>query len=161
MDQTVLLWILVSVLFLVGLAGLALPIIPGAVLIFGGALLGAWIDNFERVGVGTLTVIGIMGALTFVCDAAGTAFGAKRYGASRRAIAGAGIGSIVGIFFGLPGILLGPFVGAVIGELANRPDPIDATRAGIGATIGLVLAVAAKLTLGFAMIGVFLLARFF
>ena len=72
-----LLWILVGVLFVVGLAGLALPIIPGAVLIFGGALLGAWIDNFERVGVGTLTVIGVMGALTFVCDAAGTAFGAK------------------------------------------------------------------------------------
>ena len=65
--------------------------------------------------------------------------------------------AVVGIFFGLPGILLGPFVGAMIEELSSRPDPIGARRAGNGATIGLVLAVAAKLTLGFDMIGVFLL----
>jgi uncharacterized protein YqgC (DUF456 family) len=161
MDTTVLLWILAIALVAVGLAGLVLPLLPGAPLLFGGLFLAAWIEDFTRVGAGTLVVLGVMAALTFVCDAAGTAFGAKRYGASGRAIAGAAIGGVVGIFFGLVGILVGPFVGAVIGELWSRPNILAATRAGIGASLGLVLATAAKLTLGVAMIGVYLLARFF
>ena len=69
-------------------------------------------------------------------------FGAKRFGASKRAIVGALIGTIVGLFLGLPGVLFGPFIGAVIGELSARRNLEDAARAGFGATIGLVLGVA-------------------
>lgn len=161
MDYTILLWILAILLVAAGLAGLVLPLLPGAVLLFGGLLLAAWIEDFAYVGPGTLVALGIMAALTFVCDAAATAFGAKRYGASRRAMIGAAIGSVIGIFLGLPGILLGPFIGAVVGELSTRPDVLRATRAGVGAAIGLAIAVAAKLALGFAMIGTFLVVRFF
>jgi len=78
-----------------------------------------------------------------------------------RAIAGAAIGAVVGIFLGLIGILIGPFIGAMIGELSARRDIGQATRAGSGAAIGLALAVAGKLALGFAMIGVYLVVRFF
>lgn len=158
---TVILWILVVILVGAGLAGLLLPLVPGAPLLFGGLLLAAWIEDFQYVGPGTLVALGVMAALTWVCDAAGTAFGAKRYGASKRAVVGAAIGSVVGLFFGLPGILLGPFIGAVIGELSTRPNIFAATRSGIGAAIGLAIAVAAKLALGFAMIGVYLVVRFF
>ncbi len=161
METTILLWILAVLLVAAGLAGLVLPLLPGAIFLFGGLLLAAWIENFAHVGVGTLTALGIMAALTFVCDAAGSAFGAKRYGASRRAVAGAAVGGAIGFFFGIVGILLGPFIGAVIGELSTRPNVFAATRAGIGASLGLALAVAAKLALGFAMIGVFLIVRFF
>ena len=158
--ETVLLWILVVILVAGGLAGLVLPGMPGAPLMFGGFLLAAWMENFEYVGVWTLVALGVMGALTYVCDVVGTAFGAKRFGASRQAIIGAAIGTVIGIFFGLFGILLGPFIGAVIGELTVRHDFGAATRAGWGATIGLALAAAAKLALGFAMIGVFVIVRF-
>ena len=161
MDNTVLLWLLAIALVAIGLAGLVLPLLPGAPLLFGGLWLAAWIEDYTRVGARTLIALGIMAALTFVCDAAGSAFGAKRYGASRWAIAGAVIGGVAGIFFGVVGILIGPFIGAVIGELWNRPNIAAATWAGIGASLGLVLATAAKLTLGVAMIGVYLLARFF
>ncbi len=160
MDNPTLLWTLVAILFTGGLAGLVLPVIPGAVLIFAGALLGAWIDNFAHVGAGTLTAIGIMAALTFAADIAGTAFGAKRFGASPRAIAGAAIGAVIGIVFGVFGILIGPFVGVVVGELSQQRDLMRATRAGFGASLGLALAAAAKLALGVAMIGVFLIVRF-
>lgn len=160
MENTLLLWLAAGLLIAAGLVGLVLPLLPGAVLLFAGLWLGAWIDNYAYVGPGTLTALGIMAALTFVCDAAGTAFGAKRYGASRSAVIGAALGSIAGLFFALPGILLGPFIGAVVGELFARPDVRGAARAGFGATIGLVLAVAAKLALGFAMIGIFVLMRF-
>ncbi len=161
MNADILLWILVVLLVAAGLAGLVLPLLPGPALLFGGLLLAAWIEDFVHVGAGTLIALGIMALLIFAADAAGTAFGARRYGASRRAIVGAAIGTVAGLLLGLIGILLGPFVGAVIGELSARPDLRSATRAGWGATLGLALADGAKLALGFAMVGVFLVVRFF
>jgi len=73
---------------------------------------------------------------------------------------GAAIGTVVGVFFGLPGLLLGPFVGAAAGELSARRDMAAAGKAGIGATLGLVIGAAAKLALAFSMIAAFVAARF-
>jgi uncharacterized protein YqgC (DUF456 family) len=69
-------------------------------------------------------------------------------------------GALLGLFFGLPGVLLGPFVGAVAGELLARRGAGVAGRAGVGAALGLAFGAAAKLALAFTMLGVFLLARF-
>ena len=161
MELTPLLWILAVALMIIGLAGLVLPVMPGAPVLFAGLLLGAWADNFTYVGWGTLIILGVLALLTYVADFAATAFGAKRFGASKRAIVGAALGGIVGIFFGLPGVLAGPFVGAVVGELSARRSLDAATRTGIGATIGLALGAAAKLALAFSMLGIFAVARFF
>lgn len=161
MDADVLLWVLAVLIALAGFAGLVLPVLPGPALLFGGLLLAAWIEDFVHVGAGTLIALGIMALLIFAVDAAGTAYGARRYGASPRAIAGAAIGAVAGVVFGLFGVLVGPFVGAAIGELSARPGLRAAARAGWGATVGLALAAAAKLALGFAMIGTFLVVRFF
>lgn len=159
-NADILLWVLAVLLVVAGLAGLVLPLLPGPALLFGGLFLAAWIDDFAYVGTGTLVALGVMAALTFALDAVGTAFGARRYGASPRAVTGAAIGAVIGIFFGLFGILLGPFIGAVIGELSVRPGVRAATRAGWGATVGLAIAAAAKLALGFAMVGLFVVVRF-
>jgi uncharacterized protein YqgC (DUF456 family) len=156
----ILLWAVVVVLAAAGLAGLVFPLLPGPILLFAGLLLGAWIDDFAYVGTGTLVVLGIFTVLAYLCEILGTAFGAKRFGASRRAVAGAAIGGVVGLFFGLPGVLLGPFLGAVIGELSTRRDLGVAIRAGWGASVGIALAAAGKLALGFTMIWVFLVVRF-
>ena len=115
----VLLWLLAAVLVLAGLLGLILPALPGAPLLFAGLLVAAWVEDFSYVGGGTLAVLGALALLTYAVDFAASALGAKRFGASNRAIVGAAIGALVGIFFGLPGILLGPFVGAVLGELSE------------------------------------------
>jgi uncharacterized protein YqgC (DUF456 family) len=155
MVWSVLAWILAVLLVLAGIAGTVLPALPGAALVFAGLLLAAWIDGFATVGGGTLAWIGVLGALTYAVDFAATAFGAKRVGASRRAMLGAALGGIVGIFFGLPGLLLGPFVGAVLGEYSAHRDLHQAGRAGFGAWVGLLFGVAAKLALIFAMLGVF------
>lgn len=154
-----LLWTLAVVLMVAGLAGLVLPALPGAPLLFGGVLLGAWAEDFAYIGTGTLIAAGVLAALTFVVDFVAGAFGARRYGASGRAVLGATIGAIVGIFFGLVGILIGPFVGAVVGELSVQRDLAAASRAGVGATIGLALGTAAKLALGFAVLGLTAAAR--
>lgn len=160
MNADILLWILAALLVAAGFAGLVFPLLPGPILLFAGLLLGAWIDDFNYVGAGTLAVLGVMTAGAYLCEVLGTAVGARRYGASRRAIVGATIGGLAGLLFGIVGVLLGPFIGALIGELSSRRDLPAAARAGWGATIGIVLAAAGKLALGFAMLGVFLVVRF-
>jgi uncharacterized protein len=160
MTLTVLLWILAVALVFAGLAGMLLPALPGAPLLFAGLLMAAWAEDFTYVGTKTLIVLGIMAALSYALDFAATALGARRFGASSRAITGAALGTVVGLFFGLPGLVLGPFLGAVAGELTARRDLQAAAGAGIGAFLGLLLATAGKLALGFAMLGLFLLVRF-
>jgi uncharacterized protein YqgC (DUF456 family) len=156
---TIGLWTLAGVLTAAGLAGLVLPVLPSAPLLFIGILVAAWIDNFMYIGWGALTVILVLMALAVAVDFVASAFGARRYGASGRAVLGATIGAIVGVFFGIPGVLLGPFVGAVIGELTVRRDLAAAGRAGVGATLGLALGTAAKLALGMAMVGIAVIMR--
>lgn len=160
MAETVLLWVLVAVLLSVGLAGLVLPALPGPPLLFGGLLLAAWIEDFAYVGTGTLIALGVMAVLMYLVDLAATAFGAKRFGASRRAAIGAAIGALLGLFMGLIGVVVGPFIGAMVGELSGNAGLRAAGRAGVGATIGLAIGAAAKLALGVAMLGVFLVMRF-
>jgi uncharacterized protein YqgC (DUF456 family) len=161
METLLVWWILASVLVIVGLIGLVLPGLPGAPLIFAGLLLAAWAEGFAYVGLGTILVIAVIALLTFAVDLWATMFGAKKFGASKRAVIGALLGLMVGIFLGFPGVIFGPFIGAVIGELSARRNLQQATRSGIGATVGFVLGAALKLALAFAMIGVYLVARLF
>jgi uncharacterized protein YqgC (DUF456 family) len=148
-------WILAIALIVVGVIGTFLPVLPGAALVFGGMLLGAWIDGFQRVGWVTLVILGVLTVLVFVVDFVAGVLGAKRVGASRLAIVGAAIGTVVGIFFGLVGILIGPFVGAFVGEVIARGRVEPAARVGIGTWIGLVAGALAKFALVLAMVGIF------
>lgn len=150
---TIVLWIAAGVLIVIGAVGLVLPVLPGAPLIFIGALLAAWAEDFQYLGTWSLVLLGGLAALAVAVDFIASAFGAKRFGASGRAVAGATIGALVGIFFGPVGVLIGPFVGAVAGELTVRRSLAAAGRAGIGAALGLALGTAAKLAIAFAMIG--------
>ena len=144
------LWALALLLVLAGIAGAVLPAIPGAPLVFGGLLLAAWIDGFTKVGWFPLVVIGLLATATVAVDFAATALGAKRVGASPLAL--------VGLFFGFVGVLVGPFLGAVLGEYVARRDLRQAGRAGLGTWLGIVLGSAAKVALMVAMVGVFAVA---
>ena len=153
-----LLKILAAVLVLIGLAGTLLPILPGVPLIFVGLLVAAWADNFQHVGAVTLTILGVLTAIAIAADFLASALGAKKLGASPKAVGGATLGAIVGMFFGLPGLVLGPFVGAVVGELSAKRELLQAGKSGLGTWLGLLLASVAKLTLSFLMLGVFITA---
>jgi uncharacterized protein YqgC (DUF456 family) len=161
METQQLYWFLALVLVVLGLAGIVLPALPGAPLIFAGLFLAAWAEDFVYVGVWTLVVLGVLAAISYAADLWAAMFGVKRFGASQRAVIGAAIGSVVGLFLGFPGLVFGPFIGAVAGELSARRGLHAATRAGMGATIGLVLGAALKIALAFAMIGIFIFARLF
>lgn len=161
-----LLYVLAAVLVLVGLAGIVLPALPGLPLVFAGMLLAAWADGFQRIGVVTLVVLGALTLLSLGVDFWATAVGAKRVGASRLAVAGALLGTLAGFWFGPIGLFVGPFAGAALGELVTlrRLDGNGlgrATRVGIGTWVGIVLGVALKLMLAFAMLGLFAWAWFY
>ena len=150
---------LAALLVLIGLAGIVLPALPGVILIFAGLALAAWAEGFQYVGAGTLVTLGVLSLLAWSLDWLAGSLGARRFGASRHAIVGAMLGALVGLFFGLPGILLGPFLGAVIGELVARRGLEQAGRAGLGAWLGLLLGVAAKLAISISMIALFCFVR--
>jgi len=160
LEPSTLLWMLAAILVLAGFAGLVLPALPGPPLIFLGLVAAAWAEDFQYVGFWLLAVLAVLTLVAYFVDFAATAFGARRFGATPRAAVGAAIGTLVGLFFGLPGIILGPFAGAVIGELSTRRPVHEAGRAGIGATIGIALGAAIKIALAFVMLGLFILARF-
>ncbi|HHQ14835.1 MAG TPA: DUF456 domain-containing protein [Chromatiales bacterium] len=157
--EVALLLVLGVMLCLAGLAGLLFPVIPGAPLVFLGLLCLAWAEDFQYVGTGTLIVLGVLAAMTYVVDAAAGIIGARRFGASARAMFGAGLGAFIGLFFGLPGVVIGPFLGAFAGELTLLADLRAAGRAGLGATLGLIIGVALKIAIAFSMLGTFAFMR--
>lgn len=159
-NQALILWILTAILTVSGLSGLLLPVVPGAPILFLGLLFGAWADDFQYIGIWWLLVLALMAILTYVVEFAASVLGAKKYGGSRRAMAGAALGGIVGLFFGIPGIVLGPFAGAVAGELSLQRSLDEASRAGFGTVVGLAVGLAGKFAVGVAMIGLFLFLRF-
>ena len=149
------------VMVIIGMIGMVMPALPGHMLILAGLIVAAWANGFTRVGVWTLVVIGVIGAASYAVDFVAAALGAKRLGASPRAMVGAGLGTLAGLFFGLPGIIIGPFIGAVIGELTAHRDFAKAGKAGVAAWIGFAIGTAVKVALAFLMIGIFLVALVF
>jgi uncharacterized protein len=156
MDWSILWWVLCVLLVLAGLVGTIAPALPGVPLVFAGLLLGAWIGDFSSVGWVTLGLFALLTIAAQIADFLAGAFGARYAGAGVRAFWGATIGAVVGLFFGLPGIIFGPFIGAVVGELTGGAGLRQSGRAGIGAWLGLVIATAFKLAVAFMMIGIFL-----
>jgi uncharacterized protein YqgC (DUF456 family) len=158
MTAAPLLWALAVALVLVGLAGTLLPALPGPILVFAGLWLAAWADGFARVGWPTLVLCGLLTGAAYLVDLAAAALGVRRFGASRRAAAGAALGTLLGLFLGLPGLIAGPFIGAVLGEVWARRALQGAGKAGAAAWVGFLVGSVVKLAIVFAMVGIFLAA---
>lgn len=155
LDPHSLWYLLAAVMVVVGLVGTVLPALPGVPLVFGGLLLAAWAGDFQRVGVWTLAALCFLTVLALIVDFVAGLLGAQRVGASRYALIGAALGTVIGLFFGLPGLLLGPFAGALVGELAAGGSLRKAAGVGVGAWIGFVVGAVVKLGVCFAMLGIF------
>ena len=158
MDWTILWYVVAGIIIAAGFVASILPNLPGIPVMFGGMLLAAWVGYFQRIPVWVIVILGVLAALSVVFDFLSGTWGAKRYGASKAAVWGAFIGTIVGLFFGIPGILLGPFVGAVIGQLVSGSAIDHAAKVGLGTWIGLLIGTAIKLAAAFMMLGTFAFA---
>ena len=154
------LWLIAALLVFVGLAGIMLPALPGVPLLYGGLLLGAWIDHFTRISVTTIVVVGVLALLAWLIDFFASVFTTRSVGASRQAMIGTVLGGLIGILGGLIGIILGTVIGAVVGEIMASRDAAHAGRVGVAAGMGFVLALVAKLLLALAMLAIFAYAYF-
>ena len=166
MDLQTVYYVLAAVLVLVGVAGTILPALPGLPLVFAGMLLAAWAGDFQEVSVWVLALLGVLTLLSLGIDFLATTMGAKRVGASKLALVGAVIGTFAGLFFGPLGLLVGPFAGALAGELLHGRSIGgqhlgQAAKVGFGTWLGILVGTALKLGLAFAMLGLFAFAWFF
>jgi uncharacterized protein len=156
--MTIALWVLAVLLVVTGLVGTVLPALPGTVLIFAGILLAAWIDDFARISGWAVAVAGILTLISFVCDYLAAVLGARRLGASRKALVGAAIGTVVGIFTGLWGLVFMPLVGAAIGEYLVLRNLRRAGEVGFATWIGVMIGTAVKIAIAFTMVGILVAA---
>lgn len=152
------LWVLSVLLIGVGVAGTILPAVPGVILVLAGIVLGAWIDDFTRVSGVAIAVVSVLAVAAWIIEYAAGVMGAKRAGASKEAVFGALIGTVLGIFTGLWGLLFLPLIGAVIGQYLVDRDLIRARNVGIATWLGMAIGTLAKIALTFLMIGIFVAA---
>ena len=151
-------WLVVIVLFAVGLMGTVLPIFPGTTIIMAAAIIHrVMLGEGKSVGWGTLVILALLTVASFVLDFVSGYFGAKHFGASKWGTVGAILGTLCGFFFGLIGLFLGPVVGAIAGEFIAGKKMVDAGRAGWGSLLGNLGGMIGKLALALIMISLFLM----
>lgn len=147
------LYLLAAILIIGGVAGAILPVLPGIPMIFGGIWLAAAVDEYQHIGWAWLIAIGIVGAVGVALDFISASLGAKKIGATPRALWGAGIGTTIGMFFGIPGLIIGPFAGAVAGELSSGQSILRSAHVGVSTWVGMLVGMLAKVVISFLMIG--------
>ncbi|MBP5318641.1 MAG: DUF456 domain-containing protein [Paludibacteraceae bacterium] len=135
--------ILAIFLLLLGLLGCVLPALPGLPLAYGGMVAAFFSENID-MSWQTLLVWGVVVAVMTVLDFVIPAWGTKKFGGSKRGVVGCVIGLLVGMFFGFPGIVIGPFVGAFAFELMGGMASDEALKAGFGSFIGFLLGTVLK-----------------
>ncbi|GAA3409177.1 DUF456 domain-containing protein [Paenibacillus hodogayensis] len=150
-------WILVVVLFAVGMAGAIFPILPGVLAVYGAFFVYGLFFGFGEFGVWFWLLQTSVVAAILIADYIVNAWGVKKFGGSRASVIGSTIGILIGPFV-IPGIglIAGPFLGAWIGELLIGADLRQATRAGLGALVGFLSSTAVKLVLQVIMIVLFI-----
>lgn len=156
-------WLMLLAMLLVvcGVAGSLLPVLPGVPLVYAGLLLAAWQDNFGKVSVLTMVIIGMIALAAWAVDFFASLMTAKKVGASKQALWGTAIGGFIGLFFGVVGIIFGPPIGAMFGELIAHQHAGRATTVGLAAGLGFVLALVVKLFLILLMLAIFAYAYYF
>lgn len=139
-----------------GLLGAVLPVLPGSILIWLGAVLWAWVDGFEHVGWPTLTILGLLMIAASASDIWMSALGARKGGASWQAlVAGAVLGIIGFVFLSLPGAVAGVLVGILAVEARRRHGLKPALKSGGGMLLGYVLSASVEITLSLIMLAIF------
>lgn len=147
--------VLALVLMGLGLLGSILPGLPSTPLVLIAAIAHKIYFGPAGAAGWVLAVLALLTAASLAIDYAASVLGAKKMGATWRGAVGAIVGGLIGLFFNLPGILLGPFIGAVVFELAGGRDWRESSKAGVGATLGLLAGALGKIGFSLLMIGLF------
>lgn len=147
--------VVVALLMVAGLAGAALPFVPGTPLILAGALVYAFATDFAPIGIGRLVILGVVALLAQALAWVGAAIGTRHFGGGRWAVAGALVGAVVGLTFAPVGLVLGPLAGATLVELVRTGNLRSSARSGLGAVLGVIVGGAAHVALAAVMVALF------
>lgn len=155
---------LTCLIFLIGLITSLLPVVPGSVIVWIGVIAHRlWIGPDDTVSwkivilTGILTLIGLLGDLVLGM------WGARKFGASWKGAVGALGGAFIGFFLPPPlfWLIVGPILGAIVGELAAGRTFRAGGRAGLGTVIGGIVAFGLKFGISVCVIALFFLDLFF
>jgi uncharacterized protein YqgC (DUF456 family) len=131
--------VIAIIFFVAGFLGTLLPILPGAILIFLGMLIYGFMTGFAALDLTFFVLQGLVLIIIFLVDYIASAAGTKRYGGSKQAVWGSIIGTILGVIvLGPVGIIIGPFLGAVVVELFRGIKMVQAVRTGFGTIMGVL-----------------------
>jgi uncharacterized protein len=152
-------WVVTVLFLLAGLAGTIVPALPGPLIILVGAVLHVLAYHFflqpQNPGLHWpgLLVLLLFVVISQVLDFFSSAVGSKIFGGSKWGVWGALVGGIFGIFGGLPGLFIGPVIGALVFELAFAKKELrPAAKSSMGTFVGTTTGMMMKVGVGIAMI---------
>ncbi|MGB1231967.1 MAG: DUF456 domain-containing protein [Winogradskyella sp.] len=130
--------IIAFILMLLGIVGSFLPVLPGPLTSWFGFLVLHFTDGTE-LSTTFLIVTFLVAVVVFVLDYIIPAIGTKRFGGSKFGMIGTTLGLVIGLLSPMPfGIIIGPFIGALVGELIHRNDFNKAIKAAMGSFLGFI-----------------------
>lgn len=135
---------LAIILMITGIAGCLLPVLPGPPLSYLGLVL-LHLTRFADISRNLFIILGAVAVIVTIIDYIVPIWGTRQFGGSKYGMRGATVGLIIGLFLGPPGIIAGPFIGAVVGELIFKDDFKYAIKAGFGSLLGFLTGVGLKL----------------
>lgn len=139
---------LAILLMIIGIIGCLVPVLPGPPLSYLGIII-LHFTRYAEYSKNLLLILGAVAIIVTVLDYFVPVWGTKKFGGSKYGVRGATIGLIVGLFFGPPGIIIGPFLGAIIGEMIFKDDFKYALKAGFGSLLGFLTGIGLKLAASF------------
>jgi uncharacterized protein YqgC (DUF456 family) len=142
--------VLGSIIMILGIIGCLVPVLPGPPLSFIGLLL-LHFTRFGQFTAWTLIIFAAMAVLVTILDYLVPVWGTRKFGGSKYGTRGAAIGLVVGFFLGPLGIILGPLLGAFVGEMIFKDNFNYALKAGFGSLIGFLTGIGLKLAASFIM----------
>jgi uncharacterized protein YqgC (DUF456 family) len=137
-------------LMILGIIGCLVPVLPGPPFSFLGLLM-LHLSKFGQFSNTTLIAFGCIAVVVTILDYTVPVWGTKKFGGSKYGTRGATVGLITGFFLGPMGIILGPLIGAFIGEMIFKDDLNYALKAGFGSLLGFLTGIGLKLATSFVM----------
>ncbi|MDB6152712.1 MAG: hypothetical protein JWL90_1165 [Chthoniobacteraceae bacterium] len=157
--MTSLWWFITVLMMLIGLIGTVIPLLPGTTIILAAAILHHFmLGSSQSVGWWSLGVMIALTLLSYALELLSSSLGAKWFGATRWGAMGGVLGTIVGLFFGLPGLFIGPLAGVLVGELLGGRGLLPAGKSTWGSVLGTTAGMIGNFCIGLLMIGCFLFA---
>lgn len=149
-------WALTITLLVVGLLGTVLPLLPGPFIIYVGGILHTFIRPESGMSWPGIALFTLLLLASYAVDFMSGAVGTKWFGGSKWGMWGVLVGGLVGLFFGLPGLILGPIIGGFAAEkLIARKDFHPAAKATWGTVVGTTVGMGVRFAISGAMVAVF------